>query len=244
VFWGYGTHLIFINLLVFIFNLDVGYTLTLLQTQLTGFPEIDMLTPLIITALSPLLFLATNPILVLLATIPWVFAGVVTALVFGPQHDRSIMLAPPIFMGSILLLFFFLIFSLVGVGPSLPSIGILYLILQLLIVAIPIWIIVFLLSLPMTIPALVGYGFGKRYSSRAVPPQIFLAQPDRQDTKQTRCQFLSSKNDCNVGKTQFNENICLNRWNFVTCSSYLGATIKEKRIKKPEKEEIFIDELK
>lgn len=220
LFSGFTSHILFFELLVLILRIDLTYMLNLVSTQVTGLPEIDMLTPLVMIIISPTLLAFSNPLLFIISLLPWVFAGLVTAVLIGPQKDRSIMIAPPLSIGTVLMLFFFLNYSLIGLGPGLPALGLLLLVVLLLFSAILVWALTLILSLTMVIPAILGYSLGKRFKSRAVSPQIFIAQPDRQDPDQTRCPFLQADNQCGVGSPEFIPDVCNNKWNQVTCRFY------------------------
>lgn len=234
LFTGFSSHILFFEVLVLIMKLDTNYMQSLLFLGVTGLPELDILTPLIIIVLSPILLIFTNPLLFLVSELPWVFSGFLTGIYFGPQHDRSIMFAPPIFMGSIMILFLFFIYTLAGLGQFSPFVSILILIFTMLSLFVIGGQLIFILSMIIVIPALIGYYFGKKNTPSAVSPRVFLAQPDRQDPKNTRCRFLDSKNNCFVSgkESVFFSNICDNKWNQVTCSYYLRRVKAEKSTKK------------
>jgi len=87
------------------------------------------------------------------------------------------------------------------------------------------------LSFPLVIPGLIGYSLGKKYSFRAIP-QIFFAQPDRQDPDKTQCRFLH-QNQCTVSSLKFIQGTCDNKFNQVTCSFYTKAMKHEYKNKPP-----------
>lgn len=244
LFTGFCSHILFFEVLVLLLKLEMNYIQGLLFLGVTGLPEIDILTPLIMVSISPIFLIFTNPVLFLISEIPWVFAGFLTGLLFGPQHDRSIMFAPPVFMGSITMLFFAFLFSIGGLGQSMPSTGILLLVSIMLLLLVVLGQAILMFSMIMVIPAMVGYYFGKKYTLRAVSPQVFLAQPDRQDPNHTRCQFLSPQNYCNVSgrESLFIHDTCDNKWNQVTCSFYLRQVRIEKARKKSQQGD-FINEI-
>ena len=83
----------------------------------------------------------------------------------------------------------------------------------------------------IAIPAFIGYYFGKKYTFVVpVAPQVFLAQPDRQDPDYTRCRFLNGQNFCAISnkKGVFYDNICNNKWNQVTCHYFISKMKSEK----------------
>ena len=82
----------------------------------------------------------------------------------------------------------------------------------------------------MAIPGIIGYYFGKKYTSNPVSPQVFLAQPDRQDPDHIRCRFLSIHNYCSLSSNKgvFFTNVCDNKWNQVTCQYYKRKINSEK----------------
>ncbi len=219
---GFSSHILFFEILVLILKLDMAYSVILVGLGVTGLPELDILTPLIVISLSPLFLVFTNPLLFFISEIPWVFAGFLTGIFFGPQHDRAILFAPPIFVGSIIVLFIFLLFSLTGLGTALPSIGILLIFAVIILLVVALGQAILVVAMIMTIPAIIGYYFGKKYTFYAVSPQVFLAQPDRQDPEQTRCRFLAVENYCIVSNKKgiYFPNICDNKWNQVTCPYY------------------------
>ncbi|UCG04285.1 MAG: hypothetical protein JSW11_09920 [Candidatus Heimdallarchaeota archaeon] len=241
---GFTSHILFFEFLVLILKLDISYTVGLVGLGVTGVPEIDILTPLIIISLSPLLLGFTNPILLFIGVIPWIFAGFLTGTFFGPQYDRSILFAPPIFTGSIIILFLFFLFSLAGLGSVMPSIGILLISAIILLLVVVLGQTILVISMIMAIPAIVGYYFGKKYTFNPVPPQVLLAQPDRQDPDQSRCPFLDAHNYCAISNKKgiFFPNICDNKWNQVTCPYYLRK-IKSDKIPIRHQQGDLIDEI-
>lgn len=220
---GFTSHILFFDFLVLILKLDNTYIVGLVALGVTGLPELDILTPLIVVSLSPLFFVLTNPILFLISEIPWVFAGFLTGILFGPQHDRSILFGPPIFVGGVIVLFLFLLFSLAGLGSGLPSVGILLIFAVIMLVLVVLGQAILIIAMIMVLPAIIGYYFGKKYTFNPVSPQVFLAQPDRQDPDQTRCRFLDVQNYCAISnkKGLYFPNICDNKWNQVTCPFYI-----------------------
>ncbi|MFX1282814.1 MAG: hypothetical protein ACFFB5_04130 [Promethearchaeota archaeon] len=245
LFIGFSSHILFFEVLVLLLKLETTYMLSFILFEVTGLPEIDILTPLIIISLSPFLLISTNPFLFLISIIPWVFSGFLTGLLFGPQHGRAIVFAPPVFMGSIITLWFFLLFSIAGLGELTPSVGILLLSTVILILSVFLVYVIFLLSMVIAIPALIGYTFGKNKTLFAISPRIFIAQPDREDPSNTRCRFLTPQNHCNVAARVgvFFPNICDNKWNQVTCSYYLRQIAVEKMNQKYQQGD-YIDEIK
>ena len=244
LFVGFSSHILFFDALVLLLKLEQSYIQSLLFLEVTGLPEIDILTPLIIISLFPILFIFSNPVLFLISELPWVFAGFLIGVLFGPQYDRPILFAPPIFIGSCTMLFFFLLFSLLGLGPYAPSIGLLSIALLMLLLLVVLGQIILLISMTLVIPALIGYTFGKKYTVRAVSPQVFLAQPDRQDPNHTRCRFLTAQDHCGVSGKEgvFSPNICDNKWNQVTCPYYFRQLRIEKAAKKFQEGD-FINEI-
>ncbi|MFX0086979.1 MAG: hypothetical protein ACFFAU_15080 [Candidatus Hodarchaeota archaeon] len=244
LFTGFTTYILFFETLVIILNLDIYQTSNLME--LTGVPEIDILTPLIIISLSPYLYLYTNIFLFGLSLIPWLFAGFVTGIIFGPQHDRLIILSPPFFISAIFMLFFFLLYSISGFGFYIPSIDLLFFVILMALMAISIAMTIFIFCLPMIIPAFIGYSIGRNRAIRPVVPRVFLAQPDRQDPDRSRCQYLTNRNTCSIGggrgEVILITNLCDNKWNQKTCRFYIKAskTSKERNISL---EGDFIDEI-
>jgi hypothetical protein len=244
LFTGFCSHILFFEVLVLLLKLEMNYIQNLLFLGITGLPEIDILTPLILISLSPIFLIFTNPVLFLISELPWVFAGFLTGLLFGPQHDRSIMFAPPIFVSSIMMLFFFLLFSITGLGQSMPSTGIIFLVSLMLLLIVVLGQAILMFSMIMVIPALFGYFLGKKYTLRAISPQVFLAQPDRQDPNHTRCQFLSPQNYCDVSGREglFIHNTCDNKWNQVTCSFFIRQ-VRIKKVTEKTQQGDFINEI-
>lgn len=243
LFTGLTSHIIFFELLILLLKLELTYLQSILYFQVTGFPEIDMLTPLFIIIISPLLLVFTDPILFLISLLPWSFAGLLTSIFFGPRQERVILLGPPLFIGSFLMLISFLLYSLIGLGPGLPSTGLLILMILLVAQAISAWSLALLLSLTMSLPALIGYSLGNRFSlTKAVPPFIFFAQPDRRDPNQTKCPYLSINNQCEVGYPGFISNVCDNKFNQVTCSYYIRKAYSKKNLAEDQPGE-YIDEI-
>ncbi|MFX0013802.1 MAG: hypothetical protein ACFFB2_03480 [Promethearchaeota archaeon] len=244
LFTGFSIHIIFFEVIVLLLKLDPNYIGGLMFLGVTGLPELDLLTPLIMISLSPFFFITTNPLLFFLSELPWFLAGFLTGSVFGPQHDRSILFAPPIFIGTIVTLFLFLLFTLTGLGSLIPSIGILLISTVIFMLLIVLGQGILMLSLTMIIPALFGYLIGKRYTFRAVPPQVFLAQPDRQDSNQTLCRYLNYQNKCTISnkKDFFIPNVCNNKWNQVTCSFYIHKKKFSRSKQKPQLGDL-IDEI-
>jgi len=244
LFTGFCSHILFFEVLVLLLQLDTTYMLSLMLFGVTGLPEIDILTPLIIISLSPFFLISTNPLLFLVSELPWIFSGFLTGLLFGPQHDRAIVYAPPIFMGSIAMLFLILLFSLVGLGEFTPFVGILFLSTVILLLFVMLGQVILILSVAIVIPAIIGYTLGKKKTLFASSPRIFLAQPDRQDPNNTRCRFLSPQNYCNVtGKVDmYFPNICDNKWNQATCSFYLRQISFERKTQKYQKGD-YINEI-
>jgi hypothetical protein len=195
--------------------------------EVTGLPEIDILTPLIMISLSPYFYFASNILLFGLSIVPWFFAGLVTGIIFGPQYDRLIILSPPLFISAILMLFFFLYYSIFGFGISIPSIDLLYFAIVMAMMAVSIVMMIFIFCLPMIIPAFIGYSVGKNHTIRPVVPRVFLAQPDRQDPNRTRCRYLTNRNTCSIGsgrrEVNMIPNLCDNKWNQSTCRFYIRA---------------------
>ncbi len=236
LFTGFTTFILFFETLVIILNLDIYQTAGLLTLEVTGVPEIDILTPLIIVSLSPYFYLYSNIFLFGLSLIPWFFAGFVTGIIFGPQHDRMIILSPPFFISAILMLFFFLLYSIFGFGYYIPSIDLLFFVIFMASMALSIAMMIFIFCLPMIIPAFIGYSMGRNRAIRPVVPRVFLAQPDRQDPDGTRCRYLTNRNTCSVGggrrEVNLIPNLCDNKWNQKTCRLYIKAskTSKERNI--------------
>ncbi|MFX1516634.1 MAG: hypothetical protein ACFFC6_10015 [Promethearchaeota archaeon] len=241
---GFTSHILFFELLVLLLKLDTVYIVGIVGLGVTGLPELDILTPLIIISLSPIFLVVTNPILFLISEIPWVFAGFLTGLVFGPQHDRSILFSPPIFLGGVMLIFIFLLFSLVGVGSISPYVGLLLISTIILLLIVVFGQVILVISMLMAIPAIIGYYFGKKYTFNPVFPQVFVAQPDRQDPDHIRCRFLSPQNDCTISskKGVYFDNICDNKWNQVTCSYYILQMKRQKSTNSSQKGDL-IDEI-
>ena len=227
---GFSSHILFFDFLVLLLKLDTFYIVGVVGLGVTGLPELDILTPLIIISLSPLFLVITNPILFLISEIPWIFAGFLTGIFFGPQHDRSILFSPPIFLGGVMVLFIFLLFSLAGLGSISPSVSILLISTIIILLIIVLGQAILVISMLMAIPAIVGYYFGKKYTFNPVSPQVFIAQPDRQDPDHTRCRFLTVQNYCDISnkKGVFFDNVCNNKWNQVTCSYYIRKMKSEK----------------
>ncbi|MFX1505267.1 MAG: hypothetical protein ACFFDC_04040 [Promethearchaeota archaeon] len=227
---GFTSHIIFFDFLVLLLKLDTIYLVGLVGLGVTGLPELDILTPLIIISLSPLFLVFTNPLLFFISELPWVFAGFLTGIVFGPQHDRSILFSPPIFVGGCIALFIFLLFSLTGLGSIPAFVGILLISTIILLIIVFLGQAILIISMIMAIPAMIGYYFGKKYTFISVSPQVFLAQPDRQDSDHSRCRFLTVQNYCGVANKKgiYFENICDNKWNQVTCAFYIRKMKSEK----------------
>ncbi|MFX0122634.1 MAG: hypothetical protein ACFFAE_03295 [Candidatus Hodarchaeota archaeon] len=238
---GFTSHILFFEFLVLILKLDTSYIVGVVTLGVTGLPELDILTPLIVVSLSPLFLVFTNPLLFLISEIPWVFAGFLTGIFFGPQHDRSVLFAPPIFVGGAILLFLFFLFSLAGLGSLMPSVGILLISTIIMLLFVLIGQALLIISMIMAIPAIIGYYFGKKYTFIPVSPQVFLAQPDRHDPDQSRCCFLDVQNYCTVSNKQgiFYPNICDNKWNQTTCPFYIRKKKSEKRTIKRQKGDLI-----
>ena len=241
---GFTSHILFFDFLVLLLKLDTIYLFGLVGLGVTGLPELDILTPLIIISLAPLFLVFTNPLLFLISELPWIFAGFLTGIVFGPQHDRSILFSPPIFVGGVIALFIFLLFTLAGLESISPFVGILLISTIILLVIVVLGQAILVISMIIAIPSMIGYYFGKKYTFFSVSPQVFQAQPDRQDPDHTRCRFLTVQNFCAVAskKGVYLENICDNKWNQVTCSFYIRKMKLEKITVSTQKGDI-IDEI-
>ncbi|MHA2074252.1 MAG: hypothetical protein ACW97X_06515 [Candidatus Hodarchaeales archaeon] len=236
VFTGFSSYILFFETLVILLNLDILQTQTLLGLEVTGIPEIDVLTPLIIISTAPYSYLFSNIFLFLLSLIPWFFSGFIIGLIFGPKYDRTIILSLPIFIGGIFLLFFFLLFSILGIGTIYPSFDIAFMLIMLFTLLLSLATSLLALTMPLILPAFIGYSIGRKYTFRPIPPRVFIAQPDRQDPNYTRCQFLTPQDTCSVSRGRrpvpLMPNTCDNKWNHATCGWYLKEikTIKSRNL--------------
>jgi hypothetical protein len=239
IFTGFTTHILFFESLIIILNLDqvlIGMT-----SVLTGVVELDMLIPLLIITLSPIFLVDSNFGLFFVSLIPWLVAGFITGFIMGPGHDRAILLAPPLIISIISLLAAFLLYSLLGglipVSPFLTLLSLLVLVLVILFILAG---SIAMISFPIIIPALIGYSIGKKYTPSLVP-QLFFAQPDRQDPHQTRCKYLNGQNQCGVGKSWFIPNTCDNKYNQVTCNYFTSAKMSKRNVDR--RKRLFLDEI-
>jgi len=232
LFFGYTFYILFFETLVILLNLDINQTLNLMMSELSGFPEIDILLPLILISVAPYQYLQINIFLFGISLIPWFFAGFLTGVLFGPQYDRMILITPPAFLLGLIILFSFLLYSLIGFGLSFPIIDLAVLALFLLISVFSIALMIFTICLPLIIPAFIGYSIGRKHTIRPVIPRIFLAQPDRIDSNHTRCRFLTERDTCRVGKGRREiiiiPNLCNNKWNHSTCRYFFQENRKIK----------------
>ena len=219
IFSGFCSHILFIEMLIILFKLDLAFLYAILITN-TGLPEIDMLTPLVLVVISPILLLFSNPLVFFLSLLPWILAGFITGIIFGPTYDKAILFGPPTFVSIIFGLIILFLFSLIGFTFATPSISILTLIFLLLYLAITFGGVILIISFPIIIPSLIGYSIGKKYSNNLFP-LVFFAQPNRIDPNQTRCQYLNDQNQCLISKKDFIPNLCDNKFNQVTCTFYM-----------------------
>lgn len=251
IFTGFSSYILFFETLMILLNLDVFQTQLLLMLEVTGIPELDVLTPLILISIAPYLYLFINFFIFILSLIPWFFSGFIVGIIFGPKHDRTILFSLPIFIGGIFLIFFFLLFSLMGFGTLYPSLEIITTLIMIGWLLLSLFPVLLILTMPLIIPAFIGYSIGRKYTNRPVAPRVFIAQPDRQDPNHTRCRFLTpqhfGKEFCTVsrGRRQvfLMPNFCDNKWNHATCRFYM----KEMKIIKSRSVTIegdYIDEIK
>lgn len=190
----------------------------------TGIPELDMIIPILSLFLLPISLLISDPLLSILSMLPWIVTGFLTGYQFGPNHENAIFFSFPCLFGSILGVAFFSIISIIGIGSILtPSIELLYY--AIIIIFGIIWVasIIGTISLFFIIPSFIGYFFGRKLAPR-VYPLMFYGQPNRIDPNHTKCKFLTQQNNCEVNLRAFIPNTCDNRFNQVTCPSYLRMT--------------------
>lgn len=232
LFFGYTFYILFFETLVMILNIDINQTMNLMMSELSGFPEIDILLPLILISITPYQYLQTNLFLFGISLIPWFFAGLITGMLFGPQYDRMILITPPVFLLGLTTLFSFLLYSLFGFGLSFPIIDLAILAVFLLMSVFSIAMMVFTICLPLIIPAFIGYSVGRKHTIRPVIPRVFLAQPDRIDSNHTRCRFLTDQDKCSVAEhrkeIKMIPNICNNKYFTPTCRYFFT---EKKRVK-------------
>lgn len=248
IFTGFSSYILFFETLTILLNLDVFQTQTLLMLEVTGIPEIDVLTPLILISIAPYMYLLSNFFIFILSLIPWFFSGFIIGIIFGPQHDRTLIFSLPIFIGGIFLIFLFLLFSILGIGTIYPSFDIVLMLVMMLTLLISLGAVLLVLTMPLIIPAFIGYSFGRKHTNRPVAPRVFIAQPDRQDQNHTRCQFLNQQSFCAVSRGRRRPvvlipNLCDNKWNHATCGYYLKE-IKSRKTSNITIEGDYIDEIK
>ena len=247
IFTGFSSYILFFETLTILLNLDVFQTQTLLMLEVTGIPELDVLTPLLLISLAPYMYLFTNLFIFVLSLIPWFFSGFIIGIIFGPKHDRTIIFSLPIFIGGIFLIFFFLLFSIMGFGTIFPSFDIALMLIMVLTLLTLLGTGLLILIMPLIIPAFIGYSFGRKYTNRPVAPRVFIAQPDRQDQNRTRCRFLNQQRFCTVSRGRRQvfliPNLCDNKWNHATCGYYIKE-MKSRKSRNITIEGDYIDEIK
>ncbi len=237
VFIGFTCHILFFDLFVAVFKLNLNYIAYFFA--ITGIPEIDLLLPLFITNISPILLLySSTPLLFFFALIPWILAGFMTGYKFGPSYEKTIGKSIFFFNCSVLLLIFFLIFSFAGLGPGLPLEGLQTFLIAFIYLAIIAGLITGVSSLPVIIASTLGYVLGKNYTPKAVP-RIFYAQPNREDPNQSKCPYLTSEKQCSQ-RGNFISTVCLNKYNQMTCQYYKTGLRKISKKKTPG---VIIDEI-
>ena len=219
---GLFLHILFLDFLVILLGQNEIYMIGM--SVVTGIPELDMLIPILTLFLLPVFQLVSDPILSILSMLPWVIAGFLTGYQFGPNHENAIFFSFPFLFSSIIGVGLLTLVTIIGIGSILtPSLELLFFAIVIVFAILSMASFIGMISLFFIVPSFIGYYFGRKLAPR-VYPLMFYAQPNRTDTKHTKCRFLTEENKCGVSKRPFIPNTCDNRFNQVTCPFYLRMT--------------------